>query len=736
MLALWLLSGVGLGAGLVDARPGADPVQFPIGAHVVRLQDADGHGGLWIERDGRAVWSVAPRKAWLRAGHNRSEFHEHRGMVSADLDADERCAGTQTLHSAVLDGERLVLTGTLDCHGPTATWRAELSTVDEDTVRMVITTDQHDLDHLTLRVAAEPGEAFLGFGEQFSRLNMRGAVLPIWVSEQGIGRGAQPITFGANLVAGAGGHWWTSYAAVPHTITSTGRSFALETHGPSVFDLRGRRSVEVTAHDSVLAVRIYSADSPLGQVAAHTEWAGRMPPLPEWMDDGAIIGMQGGTAAVRETWAQLEAAGTPVAAFWLQDWVGQRTTSFGKQLWWSWTLDHERYPGWDSLVADLDAEGIAVMSYLNPFLVDVTSRGPDYRDLYGEARDQGILVTQRGAPLASLNTDFSAGLLDLVQPAGRAWTVDLIREEVVGAGVKGWMADFGEAFPFEGEVVHSDGVRRAVSLQQHNAYPEVWASVNAEAVAGLAEVPGGPAPEDVVFFMRSGYTRSPGSARLFWLGDQLVSWDRHDGIKTAVTGLLSSGMSGFALNHSDVGGYTTITSPLGKYHRSAELFWRWTELNTFTAVLRTHEGNQPGQNHQLTSDPDTLAHFTRMARIHVCLAPYRRVLMDEAAATGAPLVRHPWLQYSQESAYLDLVSEQFLLGADVMVAPVLDSGAASVSVRLPAGTGTWTHLLTGQTLAEGVHEIDAPVGVPAAFVRDASEHAEEMKRCVAAIGAP
>lgn len=44
-----------------------------------------------------------------------------------------------------------------------------------------------------------------------------------------------------------------------------------------------------------------------------------------------------------------------------------------------------------------------------------------------------------------------------------------------------------------------------------------------------------------MFFMRAGYRGSPGSASLFWLGDQMTSWQRHDGIKSAVTGLLSGG---------------------------------------------------------------------------------------------------------------------------------------------------------------------------------------------------
>jgi len=59
--------------------------------------------------------------------------------------------------------------------------------------------------------------------------------------------------------------------------------------------------------------------------------------------------LQGGTDKVLDAYDELEALGTPVAAVWLQDWVGQRETNFGIQLWWNWELDEDHYPGWDQL---------------------------------------------------------------------------------------------------------------------------------------------------------------------------------------------------------------------------------------------------------------------------------------------------------------------------------------------------------------------------------------------------
>ncbi|MEE2780364.1 MAG: TIM-barrel domain-containing protein, partial [Myxococcota bacterium] len=253
----------------------------------------------------------------------------------------------------------------------------------------------------------------------------------------------------------------------------------------------------------------------------------------------------------------------------------------------------------------------------------------------------------------------------------------------------------------------------------HNRYPEDWARLNREVIEeeGLLG--------EVVFFTRSGFTRSPGQSTLFWLGDQLTAWDREDGLASAVIGLLSSGMSGFSLNHGDVGGYTATTMarlpvslPLVSFSRDRELLQRWTEMCAFTAVFRTHEGNQPGRNHQIGDDEETLAHFARFSRVYAALAPYREELFAEAAERGAPVVRHMWLEFPEERAVRDLEG-QFMLGSQIVVAPVLAPGAATIRLFLPPGQ--WTHLWTGVTYdspAGGyLYEVPCPIGEPAVFCR-------------------
>jgi sulfoquinovosidase len=236
-----------------------------------------------------------------------------------------------------------------------------------------------------------------------------------------------------------------------------------------------------------------------------------------------------------------------------------------------------------------------------------------------------------------------------------------------------------------------------------------------------------------VFFNRSGYIQSPRYSTLFWVGDQLVDWDQHDGIKSAVTGLLTSGLSGYSLEHSDIGGYTAIDNPLLRYHRSRELLLRWIELGAFTVVFRTHEGNIPEVNHQFYSDEETLEHFVRFAGIYAAWKPYRTELVKEASEKGLPVVRHPYIHYPNDPEVLNL-RYQFMVGTGLMVAPVLDPGTDTVEVYLPAGG--WVHLWTGDRYGSsdrGVYEtVSAPIGEPAVFFKEASAEGlrfrEELRR--------
>lgn len=468
------------------------------------------------------------------------------------------------------------------------------------------------LNHVVLRYATDPDERIYGLGEQYSSLEHNGKKLAIITQEQGIGRGKQPVTFTFNRLGGAGGSWHTTYSAIPHYVTSKAHSVFLTNFSYAEFDFTDDESISVlsAAPANTLTGQIIGARSVPETVESYTEYSGRMQPLPEWTyGGGVILGMTGGSGKVRKVMGLMERAGVPVAGLWLQDWGGTRNTSIGiERVWWNWELDETNYPDWAQLRDEVRVNGTRMLTYVNPFLMD--ARGSKGR-LYREAKEHGYMVKTMKDDVYRLGSEpgVSYGLLDLTNPAAAKWIEDIIYAMAVDTGAAGWMADFGEYLPFDC-ILHSGELPIAV----HNRYPEDWAALNRRAMrrAGLGSVAEGGNGEGV-FWSRSASSQTPRHTPLMWLGDQMVSWDAHDGMKSALMGMLQGGLSGLSLSHSDVGGYTATPGR----HRSAELLMRWMELSALAdAVFRTHQGNRPLHNAQPWDTPELLEHLAAFAKLH------------------------------------------------------------------------------------------------------------------------
>ncbi|KAI9495853.1 glycosyl hydrolases family 31-domain-containing protein [Zychaea mexicana] len=582
---------------------------------------------------------------------------------------------------------------------------------------------------LFLTYESRKEEDFYGFGEQFVYSSLKGHKVPVLIRERGHGCGGPQTSsffssaksFVEGYFSGDDGHC-ASYVSVPQYVTSDKRCLCLETSEYASFDLCEPDRVTIRVNNSIdndLVGRIIDGDSMLDLITEYTSYAGRMQPLPDWINKGVVACIQGGSAKVRQIVAQMEQHQTPVAAVLVPDWCGQRlqpltSTVALKRLWWHWEHDEQLYPDWQNLVEELRRDrNIGVMSYVNPLLVP--KQGAK-RDLFAEATQNGYFVKISSKKEMIQSGGLEAGLLDLTNPEAVAWFKQVVKQQFWDVGVSGMMVDMGENLPcsIEGVTLHS----QQPSSAYHNRYAESWARLYQESIeeSDLDHQP--------VCFLRSGYTRSPQHLQLLWSGDHNVTWDQTDGLKSAVTGMLSGGFSGFSLNHSDVGGFTTIEGllPGASMSRNRDLLYRWMELAAFTAVYRTQEGILPEKNAQFYQDEETYAHFAHTAQLYAALAPYRKQYIQEAYEKGWPLMRHLVLYYPDDPTVRQIVHSQYLLGPHLMIAPTVSPSASFVKVYFPHENSgiSWRHIWTGKYFeADGSYKVvDTPLGQPAAFVKE------------------
>lgn len=572
-------------------------------------------------------------------------------------------------------------------------------TVTLDGARLVLAAKAPH-DRLTIDVALAEGDVLWGGGEQMSHLVLDGRTFPLWTSEPGVGREpGTPLTDQASADGSfAGGDYWTTNYPEPTVLCSGGWALSLANSEYAEFDARAAGTLRIHVWSGVVVIDLFEG-APADLVRQLGARFGPRHALPDWALGGAVVGLKQGEASFDRLEA-LIAAGAAVAGLWCEDWVGVRETSFGRRLFWDWQWNAARYPDLLQRIAALKARGIRFLGYVNPYLaVDGA--------LFPEAAAKGYFARRldSDAPYLVDFGEFEAGVVDFTNPAACDWFAEeVIGKRMLDFGLDGWMADFGEYLPTDLRLFDGD------PMAEHNRWPVRWAEVNARAVASRGRT------GDVLWFMRAGHTGVQAHCPLLWAGDQSVDFSRHDGIGTVITAALSSGLVGNAFSHSDVGGYTSLFGNV----RSEELILRWYELGAFSPVFRTHEGNRPDDNLQIDSTPTLIEGFVRWSRVHAALAPYVRHLVAEARASGLPAQRALFLHHPGDRETFT-IQDQFLYGADVMVAPVIEAGAVMRRVYLPQGE--WRHLWSGKPYAPGWHDVPAPLGQPPVFYRPESAFA-------------
>ncbi len=653
----------------------------------IRTEGANGVS-LWL--DGRLLLRHSPDAPAFFCGRGRDNIRMFRGNFEIRDRVNERLA------PRLANAEGC----TLRFVHPDLAGDVWLSA--EERVGLVYLTlhcDDPSVNRLWIRLSAKPEEHMVGGGEQYSALDLRGKLWPIWTREQGVGRNKlTEVTRLADALDGSGGDYHTTFFPQPTLLSSRLYFLHLENYEYSELDLRESDFHEIGVWSSEMRLVLSAAESFEALLEKLTAHLGRQPVLPDWAMKGLWLGVQGGTERAAALEKRCKDGGMDVSAVWIQDWEGRRVTSFGKRLQWDWRWNRELYPDLDKVIArDRDT---AWMGYINPYLVEGGV-------LFGEAREKGYFVKRAdGSDYLFDFGEYDCGVVDLTMPEAFAWYKNVIKQNLIGLGFRGWMADFGEYLP--ADAVCFGGTGR----QMHNAWPMLWAKCNREAVeeAGMLG--------DCVFFMRAGAAGSQRFSTLTWAGDQCVDWSEDDGLPSVITAALSLGLSGFGLHTCDIGGYTTL------FHlkRDEELLLRWLEFACFTPVMRTHEGNRPDSNVQLYDSDAMIAAAARLTGIHDALLPYLRHCVEENAARGLPVMRPLFLAQSDAPQAWDHRQYSYLLGSDVLVAPVVKPGEESRTLWLPEGD--WVHLWSGEKFGGGDCSVYSPIGQPPVFWREDSPWAE------------
>ena len=549
-----------------------------------------------------------------------------------------------------------------------------------------------------LHFAAVKGEGIFGGGEQYRQLDMKGERIVNFVSEHIV---VPPIVRKTLLR-------FLPYKEKPHSYIETYSPMTTYTSSEKYalrFDVSAYGVADLTRDEESVFLFgecprsfFYAAGKSFAEVAralnAHTPCRAY---LPDWAHDGMIVAVQGGMERVTEKALEMLDRGVKLAGVWSQDWSGRKVTAVGKQVYWNWEADENYYPDFEKNIAALKEKGVHFLAYINPYLV----KGGR---LYNECAKKGMLIRDRNGEIYHVkSTTFDAGMLDLTYPAAVEFIKEvLIKRNMLDRGVDGYMADFGEYLPVD--CVLYDGDPAAM----HNEWPTLWAKINREAVDSH------PRAKEIFFFTRSGYNGAQRYTTMMWNGDQHVDFSADYGMPCVMPATFNLGFSGMAAVHSDVGGFISFAS----LARSRELLIRWTEMNAFSPLMRSHETIRPDVNVQPYNE-DVVKFTASLSRVHAALKPYLVQCMKEAEE-GIPVMRPDFYESGDFASHSE--DHVYLLGRDVFVAPVIAAGATEREVTLPQGE--WVKFFDG-TECEGGKRLrfSAPLGKPVAFYRKDSAFA-------------
>jgi alpha-glucosidase len=190
-----------------------------------------------------------------------------------------------------------------------------------------------------------------------------------------------------------------------------------------------------------------------------------------------------------------------------------------------------------------------------------------------------------------------------------------------------------------------------------------------------------------------------------WMGDNMARWDH---LRMSVPMALGLGLSGQPFLGADIGGFAESTNP--------ELFVRWVQCGTLTPFCRNHNNAGCVDQYPWSFGESIEKIVRRSIELRYRLMPALYTAFIASSETGLPIQRPLVLDY-QSDVTVRNIDDQYLLGENILVAPVVSAGSTARQVYLPKGG--WRNLFDEEHFQGGQYVVaQTPLEYIPVFVKD------------------